>query len=345
MKREYGIDLLKIVAMLLIVAEHIVEWGGYGLSACQPGVKGGVLAIVNAFCLLAVNCFVLASGWVMCRKDFKAGRIVKLWCEVEFYCLLVLVVTTVCFPSITISKRDWIFTLLPLTMNRYWFFTQYVGLFFLMPVLNAAINNLSRRTLVTVLIAGFALFSFHPFFLKNDMMHVYRGYCVFWFAYLYLLAGTLSVHRVLDKVPTWMTGFGVLVGGVGSYLALLGSIWLSPKMGMTVNPGLFDAYNSPFLLIGSVSMLLLFARMNLTAAWLQKAIAFIAPGVFSVYVIHSHHYFRVMTNWNETWTKFLSTHNLTVCLVTILIASLAIFFGCVLIDDMRRRVKKLIFRK
>lgn len=341
MKRDYGIDLLKIVAMLFVVIKHIIFGGGFALSYEKSGITGGILAVLHAFVCPAVNCFVLASGWVMCQKEFKIGRIVKLWCEVEFYSLLVLLVAAVFFPSITIGRRDWIFTLLPLTMNRYWFFTQYVGLFFLMPVLNTAINHLNRKQLSVMLVAGFALFSFHPFFLKNDMMHLNRGYSMFWFAYLYLLAGTISVHHVLDRIPSCLAGVGILIGGVGSYLAFIGSNWLIPKLGMRVNPNLFDAYNSPFILIGSLSMLLVFSRMRITAGWLQRSISFIAPGVFSVYVIHSHAFFRIMTNWNKNWTRFLASHNIGVCLVAIMSATVVIFTGCILVDAMRRKLKTL----
>lgn len=344
MKREWGIDLLKIVAMLFIVADHIVSWGGWGLCAEQTGLKGAVLAELNGVCLLAVNCFVLASGWVMCRKEFKIGRILKLWCEVEFYCLLVLLVCKIAFPEVAISGRDWLFCLLPLTMNRYWFFTQYVGLFFLMPILNAAINNLSRKQLIVILSVGFALFVFHPFFLKNDMFIVHRGYSVLWFAYLYLLAGTISVHRILDRIPTSGAAAGIVVGGFGSYWAILLAKLFNQRMGLTTNLALFDAYNSPFLLLGSVSMLLLFSRLKIQNDLLLKGISFVAPGVFSVYIIHSHHYFRVMTNWNETWTNFLSSHGLAVCLGVIIVTTLAIFFGCVLIDALRRNVKQVIFK-
>ena len=349
MKREYGIDLLKMVAMLMVVAHHIVFWGGYGLSACQSGTKAVVLALFNAFCLFAVNCFILASGWVMCRKDFKIGRIVKLWCEVEFYSLLLLVIGWLFFPSITISRRDCIFTLLPLALNRYWFFTNYVGLFFLMPVLNAAITHLERRQLVCILVACFMLFSFHPFFLKNDMLHVFRGYSVFWFAYLYLLSGTISVHHLFDRIPTWMGFGGMIIGGVGSYIALEFSKWFSPKLGMTIDPGLFDAYNSPLILLGSLSMLFVFSRMSISKEWKQKAIAFIAPSVFSVYIIHSHGVFRRITNWNKYWPYFLEKHELGICMVTIVCASLLIFVGCIFVDATRRlakhKVEQLIIRR
>ena len=57
MKREFGIDSLKMVAMLLIVADHIILWGGYGLGAGKTGLKGVSLAIINAFTLFSVNCF------------------------------------------------------------------------------------------------------------------------------------------------------------------------------------------------------------------------------------------------------------------------------------------------
>lgn len=349
MKREFGIDLLKMVAMLLIVADHIILWGGYGLGAGKTGLKGVSLAIINAFTLFSVNCFVLASGWVMCRKDFKITRLVKLWCEVEFYSLLVLLVGYIFFPSITISRRDWVFTLLPLSMNRYWFFTNYVGLFFIMPVLNAAITHLERRQLAAILVACFIFFSLHPFFLKNDMMHVYRGYCVFWFAYLYLLSGTICIHHLFDRIPTWMGWGGMIIGGVGSYIALEFSKYISPKLGMTVDSSLFDAYNSPFILIGSLSMLLVFSRMTIYKEWKQKTISFIAPGIFSVYIIHSHGIFRRITNWNENWTNFLESHGLGSCAVTIVCTSLSIFAGCVLIDAIRRfakhKVEQLIIHR
>ena len=67
-EREYGIDLMKIVAMIFIVADHILLWGGWGLCSEHGGVKGNVLAWLDAVTLCHVNCFVLASGWIMSRK-------------------------------------------------------------------------------------------------------------------------------------------------------------------------------------------------------------------------------------------------------------------------------------
>ena len=342
LKRNYGIDLLKIISMLFVIIHHIILWGGYGLSSGQSGLKGIILAIINAFSLNAVNCFVMCSGYVMCRKEFKIVRIMKLWCVVEFYSLLVLLVAALFFPHLALDWRHWIFTLLPLTMNKYWFFTNYVGLFFLMPVLNAAINHLDRKTLSIVLIAGFVLFSLHPFLLKNDMLHVYRGYCVFWFVYLYLLSGTISAHRILDKIPPCVSLLGVIMGGIGSYLAFVVANWISPRLGMTFTPNLYDAYNSPFVLIGSVSMLLLFSNIRISESWLRKGVDFVVSGVFSVYIIHSHRVFRMMTNWNENWTSFLSSHNLFTCIAVVVLTSLAILIGCVLIDNTRCSIKKAL---
>ena len=81
-ERECGIDLMKIVAMIFIVTDHILLWGGWGLCSGHGGVKGNVLAWLDAVTLCHVNCFVLASGWVMSKLEFKFARIIKLWLEI-----------------------------------------------------------------------------------------------------------------------------------------------------------------------------------------------------------------------------------------------------------------------
>ena len=118
---------------------------------------------------------------------------------------------------------------------------------------------------------------------------------------------------------------------------------------MTINPGLFDAYNSPFILLGSLSMLFVFSRMSISNERMQKTISFIAPSVFSIYIIHSHGVFRRITNWNKYWSYFLGKHGLGICVVTIVCVSLLIFVGCVLVDTTRRfakhKVEQLIIRR
>lgn len=340
--REWGIDLMKIVAMLLIVMDHIVYWGGWGLGSNSPGIKGAVLETFNAYSLCAVNCFVLASGWILAKLEFKWNRIFKLWLQVWGYSLAFVLLSRFILNVPELTNRELVFSLLPLCMNRYWFFTQYVGLFLMMPVLNVAIRHLDKKTLSRILVAGFLLFSVHAFAFKNDMFHVYRGYCVFWFMYLYLFAGTMSVHGFLSKMPTRFAICGVLFGGVGTYGSLRLIQWLSPKFGMTSNCELFNAYNSPILFIFSVSMLVVCSRIRVNPVAIQKLIGIIGPSIFAVYIIHCNFCFRRILHWNNLWKSILDNHSTTACLGIVVFWSIVIFCGCILIDYARRMFMRVL---
>lgn len=337
MRREVNIDLLKIVSMFLIVADHIVFWGGWGMCSCQPGLKGWALSLMNTFCLYAVNCFVLASGWVMSRKDFKISRIVKLWLEVEFYSAIMFVIGVAFSREINFSWRELIFSLLPLTMNRYWFFTQYVGLFFLMPFLNCAIQYMDKRAHLLLVFVGLVLFSLHPFLLKNDMFHVNHGYGIIWFAFLYYIAGVAAKYGVQCTIPMPLLIVTTFACGVCAFGSLKIFSCINSIFGFTDNLGLFDAYNSPFIFGGSVAWFLIFSKIDVSKR-MARFVSFAAPSIFSVYLIHSNHFFRIMTEWNKQWRAFLDMHGLHICLLGVILGASIIFFGCIGIDVVRRGV-------
>ena len=338
MQREYGIDLLKIVAMLFIVLDHILYWGDWGFCARQTGVKGLVLGSLDAICLCHVNCFVLASGWVMSRLDFKFKRVVKLWLQVWGYSLAFLVIVWIWFPSINIGLKDVIRNLLPISMDRYWFFTQYTILFFAMPLLNVAIKNLDRKVLLLVLWVGLFCFSIHPFVFKTDMFHLNRGYSALWFMYLYLLAGAIAVRRLFGNSSIKAVVLTAVVGIAGG----IASFYLRDVLlfGMERNSidDLFRSYNSPFILAYSVAMLMLFSRMKNISTRIRMVISFMAPSVFAVYIIHSNKLFRAMTDWNMFWSRYLDCHSTAVCILGTVTSAVLIFCGCIMIDGVRKRV-------
>ena len=81
MKRIYGIDVLKMMAMLMVVMSHIMERGGV-FAVCAENARSLNFACFKVFysaCRCAVDCFVLATGYVMCRHTFKYSRIFSLF--------------------------------------------------------------------------------------------------------------------------------------------------------------------------------------------------------------------------------------------------------------------------
>lgn len=86
-KINSGINLFKLFSMFMIAQLHILGMGGIiGATAGTAGYYHAFFMQNAAFC--AVNCYALASGYLMLGKKIRLSRIAGLWLEVFFTALL-----------------------------------------------------------------------------------------------------------------------------------------------------------------------------------------------------------------------------------------------------------------
>lgn len=86
-ERNIGIDLLKIVSMLMIVTLHMLGHGGV-LDDMPPMSRCYQVAwLIEIACYGAVNCYALASGFLTARCNIR--KLMELWLQVMFYSLLI----------------------------------------------------------------------------------------------------------------------------------------------------------------------------------------------------------------------------------------------------------------
>ena len=111
-KRNYGIDLLRIVSMLMIVTLHVLIRGGILESNSAFSVKHGISYAIVILCYCSVNCYALISGYVGFGRKFKLGNIVQLWFEVVFYLLVISLVFKFISPD-SVDKMQLITSFFP----------------------------------------------------------------------------------------------------------------------------------------------------------------------------------------------------------------------------------------
>ena len=73
-RRNYGIDLLRIVAMYMIVLYHCLLLGGVITKATQIGIGSinyDISWLLDTLCYCAVNCYALISGYVGVKSKFN----------------------------------------------------------------------------------------------------------------------------------------------------------------------------------------------------------------------------------------------------------------------------------
>lgn len=86
--RDSGIELFRIIAMLLIVAHHyVVNSGLLDLVAkTQEMTMNSIfLLIYGAFGKIGINWFVMITGYFMCKQTLTVKKFLKLFLQVEFY--------------------------------------------------------------------------------------------------------------------------------------------------------------------------------------------------------------------------------------------------------------------
>lgn len=90
--RNIAFDILRLVAMLMVTMLHIT---GHGLDGVEIEAFSGmywIVLIFNTFSLVAVNSFVLISGYFLSQKNISLKKMVALWFQVWTYSVAIYLV-------------------------------------------------------------------------------------------------------------------------------------------------------------------------------------------------------------------------------------------------------------
>ena len=146
--RQANIELLRIVAMLMVVMLHYLTKGEAAVSLVEnSGALNMILWFIKALCVVAVNVYVLISGYFLLEAKWKVSRLVSLWLQMMFYSLGV---PLVCLLLVVGDIKqwglyDWINVVFPIQMEHYWFATAYILLYLFVPVLSAAVQKMEKN--------------------------------------------------------------------------------------------------------------------------------------------------------------------------------------------------------
>ena len=185
--RNYGIDLLRILSMIMIVTLHVLRQGGI-LEVLDTGtVKYFTAWTLESLSLCAVNIYALISGFVgVSSGSARFYKILSMWIQVEFYCIISTVILY-CTKTDTFDFAELINRLAPVSTNRYWYFTAYFIMFFFTPVFNKLLQSLHERQMKYLFGIIFIFASLWPTVWQADIMKLNNGYSFLWLSLLYLL--------------------------------------------------------------------------------------------------------------------------------------------------------------
>ncbi len=336
--RNYGIDLLRIVAMWMIACLHVLNRGGV-YSAAAPDVYVW-LRPLQIVVLCGVNIYALISGYVTVYGRFRPSRVMTLWLQVLFWNLVIAAFGELMQPHI--MDDFWLRYCFPLTQKCFWYFTAYVGVYAFSPLINRgilALNTRQCRALFWAMLLLFSLGTNLGYANQGDPWGIVAGYNVLWLLVLYVMGACIR-HGGLGK---GLAGWQLLLIAVLCVTALSLMIDLLPA-GSDASPIVknlrkhFYDYHSPWLAGFSVCMLLLFSRLR-AGERLAGLIRFFAPLSFGVYIIHVHH---VNWVWIDKLFKPLAKLAPPLALLSVIAAGLGLFLACALLDRLRAELFRLL---
>lgn len=340
--RQANFELLRIIAMLMVIAMHFLSRTGSLPSAGigkMPGAQGVIAVFVESFCIVAVNVYVLISGYFLCEKSFSIKRLLRLIAQILFYTILIPVVLAaagVLPVSEVLSIYHLWNCLFPVESGHYWFVTSYVVMVLFSPVLNAAVRTLTRKQLKATLFFLFLFFSVG----KSVSVILFAsdkfGYDYGWFLFLYLTAAYLREYG-----SVFFSGrkrCAALYVGSCLLIALMELVLLA----VCAKTGALEYYASvPFhynfvpALVGALALFGLFRYTRLRETSFTRLICGIAPATFGVYLIHEH--VDISRRWTGWLVGSLSGH-MGGYLIQMAESVLAVFAVCVCIDLVRAAV-------
>lgn len=319
-KRLYGIDLFKALAMFLVIILHTNTIGGALHSSVPGSAQWWTADFAESASYCCVNCFALATGFLMVGRAFRPGHIVSLWLQAVFYSVLIAVLRHFATPE-EIGLRYVAEAFFPVLTSKYWYFSAYFIMFFFIPFLNAMLGALDRRGRKMLLIAIFVFTSLLPTFKTIRVMPLEGGYCALWLTLLYLIGACVKLDKLYERADG---KFFVFV-----YFAMIAFMLLWQALRNLDNVR-FVNYVSPTVLLCAVSLLCAFCRLRVPDR-LARPAKYLGSTSFAVYLIHTNEFMR----GRFTFISGLHPVLMLPCEVG---CAAAIWIVCMLIETLRKKL-------
>lgn len=343
-ERMANLELLRIVSMLFVIVLHFI-----GKSNNHPNLTDTDMApweygawAMESFSIVAVNVYMLLTGYLLAESTFKVKRLLQLWLQLLFYSagigLLAALFGYVPEEGLSIYYLAQLF--LPVSTNHYWFMTAYILMYLFIPVVLSGINRLSKKQFQLVLGLLFLVFcvikSVVPIKLATDM----QGYDCIWYLCMVLLAAYIRLYGI----PFFQNKTRSLLVYLGSATLILGATLLlrmvylkTGKLGDMVT--VCFNYNHILVVMAALGFFMLFLQISIKPGLISKWICKIAPYTLGVYLWHEN--IAIRYEWPLWFQNLLggATEGI-MWFVALLISVAAVFIIGILLDVLRSLLLK-----
>lgn len=328
-QRDSNLELMRIIAMLLIVAHHYVVNSGLTLPEgpifADPMSKRSLFLLVfGAWGKIGINCFMMITGYFMCKSNITVKKFAKLFLEILFYNIVIYLIFLLSGYA-PFSIGTFFKSLIPVTSIAQNFTACFVVFWLFIPFLNVLVSHLNERQhIALLLLTGFT-------YIVLGTAHKVTMNYVSWFIVLYFISSYIRLYPKKWFSNTKFTGFMLFFSVVLSICSVIGCTWVGTKIGKNY-PFFFVSDSNTFLAVAVGIFAFLFFK-NIRIPY-SRIINTVAASTFGVLLIHANSGTMRQWLWKDTvdcvghyGDRFMPLYAIG-CV-------LAIFTVCTLIDILR----------
>ena len=348
-QRDSGIELLRIIAILMVIAIHLFLYGNYFEEAKQ---YGGTVEDISLFFRLmfrpAVNIFIIITGYFMVKS--KQGiknaykRVLKMYVAILFYSVVLTIFTMIVMPeSLKTGGKDMpgyvviLKMFMPVLAQNWYYISDYILLCLVAPFVNIMLLHLSKKQYQLLLVVSSVLMS-GWFFLGNikpldDVVRLYGysdlvdGKNVFSFLLIYMIGGYISLHVRENEFGKWIYMVGFFSCAVINFLL---AKYCDSELGYDE---IAIKYTNPLIILMAVFALLFFRNVH----FYSKKINVMASATLGVYAIHEFKYIREAI-WDVFDYSKIVCNDIAINIFLIIVNILVIFLCCTVIELLRKKL-------
>lgn len=333
-QRDSNLELYRIIIMILIVAHHYVVNSGLMeiMGQAPTSIKSIYLYIFGMWGKTGINCFILITGYFMCRSSITLRKFSKLVLWILFYRIVIYLIFCASGYS-TFSIIGFLKTLLVINNISEGFSSCFLVFFLTIPFLNILIKNMNKRQHLLLLVLSLFIYTFWA---QIPYFYVKTNY-VIWFDILYLISSYIRIYGDLDHISSKQWGLLTLC----SIIISVSSVLLLVSTGREKIAYFFVSdSNATLAVIVSVCAFMFFKTVPLKY---NKWINAVGASTFGVLLIHANSDTMRQWLWKDTLNN-VGHYNDNIFIHSI-VSVLSIFTVCTIIDLLRVRfIERPLFK-
>ena len=344
-KRNSSIELLRIIAMLMIVSHHYVYHNGEFLNNLPPfSGKEYFFLLIESMGSIGVMLFFAISAWYLCqeKKPSLWKNMRRAWLlerEVLFYSITLFLIFFI-YKRDLFSSRLILSSLFPTATALWWYVTAYVVFLFLEPSLTVGLRQIGKKMHGCLVLSFMILWAFLSGLSPIPLFGANIGS----FAYFVFIYTTIAFYRWYMEDLGTRFAVVILIIGVclitSSILVLqiCGTLLQSPSLRAGSTYLTSSIIKLPVLLIGFGSIIIAEKKY-----FCNRIINLIASTTFGIYLIHEYPIIRHYL-WNSQY-GISEVYNKPLAILVAMGFVLSVFISCIFLDIVRQGLFKITVEK